>query len=232
MSRIVIHESWGPRVDGPQSNAVKLRRLFDGLAEIKPDWLATWFDLGESREDALRRRIYPHRSQTLVLEEFLEAARVRNDFGEDIPGWGFTNGAWTGSDTRPAGLSFWCDSTARDDRNANFCRLTFTVDREESPIELDEYRAILSLVVSVWRPDWAVVASDSAMELRQRADRGPLLGWETYLAGVDMERIPAGVRAENAQRGIVISAAETPWAVTDEILRGLREELCSSGALQ
>ena len=76
-----IHVYWGGRPETVRACAERYARWLRGLGEIEP-FFATWYDLGWSRRDALKRKVI------LTADHIEQLLAAHPTFSKSRPGWG------------------------------------------------------------------------------------------------------------------------------------------------
>lgn len=215
---------WGSRRESVESCAGRLSRCMAGLAEADPA-LARWYRTARSRTAART----PVPADAAGLADLLARGRNRrDDTGEAIEELGFSVGMWNRS--RPeVGLRASVGKTS----GVNAVVLRLPAPAEGPQLYRGRTaRAVMGAVAETWQPRWATWTTDPWREA-QAADlpRGPVVGWLTYLGGVDASDIPVEVAAERLADGVLVASAPDHADVIVPQVLGVRQHLVDAGAL-
>ncbi|WP_240358665.1 immunity 52 family protein [Myxococcus vastator] len=183
---------WGPRKELPEDCARRVDVLLRGLAAIDPSF-GRWFQLGRSRQEAVRRPIEPTRQ---ALERLIRRGRDRvfEDLGFRMRGW---NGVEDDYDA--TGFDVTCGGYA--DSMTNFCyfNLPSRSANAERVMTAEALCQLLRCMVLAWEPDSAVVTSAAHRDMVSSNPKpGTFVGWITYVSRRKgtVPPLPAPVRIE------------------------------------
>jgi hypothetical protein len=215
---------WGPRREPLAACADRATRFLAGLCSCSPV-LATWFEKGDSREDALRRRVLPERDIVMGL---LGSGRNQRDIDRSvIEDLGYSLDVWNGQE--PAvGLRIACGKypPTPNIKNAVVINLPYSEEGLGDLASPEMAKRLVGLAVECWGPDWATWSSHQWREEQGRPARQPVLGWVTYLRGMDGPRaLPPGVSLEPFGDGALVTSGDDIADVTGAKLAALRESL-------
>lgn len=168
---------WPARKETAGDCARRLLTLFRALRE-QGDGLDAWFELGDTRQKALERRV-----SVLDREHWLEIlARSRNMADRPrrpIDELGFSIGLWNGADDDHAvGIQVRCGSYNQHVSNCVTINFPAVSDRL---VTLEPMRAVLTAVAESFEPRWAGVMSRAAMDARDFSGRRPFVDWMVYI---------------------------------------------------
>jgi len=88
----------------------------------------------------------------------------------------------------------------------------------------DSATAIISALVDAWEPEWTTWTTDSWRNLQPSEPRKPVVGWLTYLRGVESKSL-TGIETRGLSAGILVCAAEDFERVSEREIRSLRSAL-------
>lgn len=181
--------------------------------------LATWYEKGRSRKEALAK---PAKTQDLsYLRSLLEQGRNRRDTDRTvIAELGFGVGIWNGGEESKqvslrvkCGL-YWVSSNA----NASLSNSVVL----ELPNDLGELKqagcmsGVLAAVARAWEPDWAGVISYDAMNARAFNANVPFVDWMVFIPR-RIERVSSPSSATRLDSGSLIVVQPDPPAVNDQV---------------
>jgi hypothetical protein len=168
---------WPARREPIEACASRLGKLLVGLGNADPV-LSKWYETGETREDALKRRAQPDDSGYLL--DLLHRGRSRRDVGgEVIEDLGLSAHVWNAANKgRAASLSVRCGLYS--ERLSNCVVLTLPEDLGELAAA-DHMAGALAVVATAWEPAWAGVISDKAMAKRRLHGHRPFVDWMIYV---------------------------------------------------
>jgi hypothetical protein len=216
---------WGPRAELVDVCAEKLARQLASLASISPIF-ATWFEKGNSRNDALKRPIDPSHAR---LRELLIAGQQRTEVPprEVMTALGFSASMWNGQDIG-ASLSASCSVTSARVPNVVLLKIPRPNGDAASLYRRESALGVVRSMVSVWEPQWCTWTG----HLLRQAVQGGLdeiaIGWATYVAdtdGVDVGRLPAGVSLEALNGGLLVVGDGDADSMTVPVAQAVREVL-------
>lgn len=147
--------------------------------------LSKWYKRGWSRDDALKSEIDV--SDMMTSTTLLEEGRNRRDAdNEVIPELGFRVGLWNGgTDGLDVGLGVTCGlyygvSQAGLHSLSNCVTMHFSEGLGDLS-DADRMRRLLAAVAQCWKPDWAGIMSNQAMDKRSFTASIPFVDWMTYI---------------------------------------------------
>jgi hypothetical protein len=183
MSSFFVGAYWSPRKESIEQCADRLHKFFIALTATDPA-LATWFEKGRSRKQALKE---PAKIEDQgYVRDLLDRGRNKRDVGRTvIEELGFQVGLWNGaSGKKVAGLSITCGLYwTSPNPNAGLSN-SVTLDLPEDLGELKQVErmsAVLAAVAQAWEPDWAGVMSRDAMNARAFDARTSFVDWIVYV---------------------------------------------------
>ncbi len=189
--------------------------------------LATWYEKGRSRRDALRKPVEP---TPVRIRDLLLAGRNRRDLGDRsvLEDLGFRVGMWNGSAAPDSvGLSVRCGSYTAVKGLGN--ALVVNLPSPEGEVGRRLFAgatagALVEAVVEYWEPTWATWTSHELADA-QPTDGG-VVGWMTYLSGPHGLKVPLdGYDTKQLGEGLLITLGEQPTAVSADDVLGLRAAL-------
>jgi hypothetical protein len=207
---------WGPRAEPAASCASRLAQCLADLGAAHPV-LGAWHRKGRSRSAASGG---PIDTGAEALASLLAGGRHRRDVGgEVIDELGFTQSLWN---RNPVAVSFstLCGAVPATTaiRNHFVLELPAADDRSAELYDPAVATRMVAAIVSAWRPEWATFAG-YAMRARQDATPPALVvGWQTYLSGVEPRPAPAGLRVDTIADGVLVTAGPDPLRVSDDLL--------------
>jgi Immunity protein 52 len=184
MSRFFVGAYWSSRKESIDQCADRLRKFFVALAACDPV-LATWFEKGRSRKQALQKpAVIADQGYLLGL---LNRGRNRRDVGGTvIEELGFHVGLWNGeSGEKAAGLGVRCGlywTSPNPNVGMSNC---VALDLPEHLGELkqtDRMSGVMTATARAWEPEWAGVMSKAAMDARMLDVKAPFVDWMVYVS--------------------------------------------------
>jgi len=206
MQKFMLGAYWNARRDGLEECAENARRFFAGLTEIDP-LLAQWYERGRSRKDALERKADTLNVQR--LEDLLLKGRNRRDIGREvIEELGFKISLWNGAvdEEAEASLRIHCGSYNERIGNSIVIDLPY-----QSSGWIEKATSLLALVVEIWKPRWAGIMSERAMQKRDFDGAQPFVDWMVYVPrSVKAVPPPGHVEPLNGLGSIVVVQPDPP----------------------
>jgi hypothetical protein len=214
MSGFFVGAYWPSRKESVEQCAERLRKFFVALAATDPV-LATWFETGRSRKQALEKPA--HIGDQSYLLGLLDRGRNRRDVGRTvIEELGFRVGLWNGGNGENAielgvkcGL-YWTSSNPNASLS-NYVTLDLPKDLGELK-QAERMSTVLAAVARAWEPDWAGVMSKDAMNARAFDARIPFVDWMVYLPR-KIDGLPAPASVTQLEKGSLIVVQPDPPAV-------------------
>ncbi|MCP2089638.1 hypothetical protein PQR68_29830 [Paraburkholderia agricolaris] len=167
---------WGPRREPVDACACRAGQFFISLSQVS-EYLKGWRPLGRSRSEATQA--VPIDLSTDALAELFMKGRNRRDVGgEVIDELGYRISVWNGGgDEEASSLTMKCGlySAVAGLSNAIVLKLPSRFDTTS----FDQVRQVATALAQAWNPDWAIIASRSALDLH--ADAGPFLDRALYV---------------------------------------------------
>ncbi len=212
--RYYVGGYWPARPEAAQLCAQRLAGYLADLASVDP-LLASWYELGGSRKQALTRRIDPSFES---LCERLSPTRHRRNQNSDTPAdaLGYAFSAWNGAEAE-AGLSVCCGGYSRHVSNSVLINLPDPDGPGRSIYRRDTLAALLRATVARWEPAQATVTTGALRTAQALKGGQAVAGWATYLADsaqVHPERLPANATAQPLGTGTVILLDSEPLHTT------------------
>lgn len=211
---------WGPRRETLDECAHRATRFLVELQTLDPAF-ETWFEKGDTRREALRRRVAP---ALPVVTATLAAGRNRDDFrGDPIEELGYGLDLWNGS---AISLSISCGMYPQTPHIGN-CVVLKLESATSAPSVFTELgaRALMELMVRSWSPEWATW-TNRAWRQEQGWVGKPSVGWMTYLAEPPpVDELPAPASAARVGGGLLVPAAPDVSNVNGSALMELRDIL-------
>lgn len=217
MSDLFIGAYWPARKESQEQCAERLGTFLRECANCDPV-LATWFETGRSRRQAMERPVDIGNRDYLM--DLLERGRNRRDVGQTvIEELGFRVVLWNGeSGMKAVGLSikcglYWTSATT----NAGMGN-SVTLDLPEALDELrqaDRMSRMLAAIVRAWEPDWAGVMSTDAMNARDFNTKVPFVDWMVYVSRT-IGSVPLPSSITLLEKGTLIVVQPDPPALNSE----------------
>jgi hypothetical protein len=221
MSKLKLGAFWKPRRESIEQCADRLQAFMAELVQCD-EVFASWYQLGRSRKDALRRKIDVHDRRTLLT--LLNKGRNRRDYGgEVIEDLGFRVGLWNGGpEERMVGLSIGCGLYSKVfGLGANSVVLGFP-EELGALADASKTSRVLAITARCWEPDWAGVFSVKAMQTSDWSGE-PVVGWMIYLPR-KIERVPTPSTVAQLDKGgsLIIVQPDPPSLDNPEDLERIR----------
>jgi len=181
--RYMLGAYWAARKESVEQCADRLHVFLADLATCDPA-LATWYERGRSRKEALEKRADVGDQNYLL--SLLDRGRNRRDIGRTvIEELGFGGGLWNGGkEGKEAGLSVKCGLYwASPKSNASMSNCVI-LDLPEDLGELNQTGRMARVLVAAaraWEPDWAGVMSKNAMSERAFNAKVPFVDWMVFV---------------------------------------------------
>jgi Immunity protein 52 len=215
MSSFFVGAYWSSRKESIEQCSDRLGKFFVALAASDPG-LATWFEKGRSRKQAVETSAVI-RDQSYLLG-LLDRGRNRRDVGSTvIEELGFQAGLWNGrSGGKAAGLSITCGlywTSPNPDAGLSNC---VTLDLPEDLGELNQagrMSGVLAAVARAWEPDWAGVMSRDSMNARAFDANAPFVDWMVYVSR-RIDGVPPPSSVVQLESGSLIIVQPEPPGVT------------------
>ena len=180
-TQYILGAYWSPRQQSVDDCAERLSTFVRDLCDCDPA-LATWFEKGRSRQQALQTML--DAGDREVAQRLLERGRHRRDTdGGVIEELGFRVGLWNGGRSgKEASLSVGCGLFVRlpKDNLRNSVVLTLPPDLDALS-RAETMTRIVAAAARAWEPDWAGVMSRHAMNERSFDARTPFVDWIVYV---------------------------------------------------
>jgi hypothetical protein len=218
---------WPARCESIEQCADRLQGCFAGLSICDPV-LATWYELGQSRKQALQKRADAGSRDYLIA--MLNSGRNRRDIGKTvIEELGFHIGVWNGgADGKESGLGITCGQYSTAPGLGSNC-VNLDLPERLGDLERAEHMArVLEVVAESWEPDWAGVMSGAAMDARDFTARKPFVDWMLYLSNGLVFPIPELLRPAKVQHvgkigSIIVVQPEPPDPANCQHLRNIQQ---------
>lgn len=179
-NRLELCAYWGPRRESIDECADRLLAFMRDLTRCD-EAFSQWYERGWSRKDALKRKVDVHDRDRLV--GLLEKGRNRGDFDKSvIEDLGFHIGMWNGGDSdKEVGFSITCGLYSEIvGVGSNNVVLLFPKD-PGALVDPERASHALAVVVKHWAPDWGVILSNEARNVRDWWQK-PFVDWMVYVS--------------------------------------------------
>ncbi|MGN7779815.1 Imm52 family immunity protein [Mycolicibacterium sp. 22603] len=240
MPQSYVGAYWRARAESVDDAADRTKLLLDGLAGIDPV-LSGWRDGGKSKRQALAQPIVNTDHGELVSR--LLGGRNHTDVGHQVlEELGYRVGWWNGAENyrTAAKLSVHIAVTSAHVGNNVVLELPDSdfVPQLYEPITA---RKLLSIVIDVFGPDWAVWTSHQLVEKQREPDRptedgrglilgrvsGHPAGWANYLSDidevhVDEAKLPKSAKLERLNDGSLVTIGDHPASPPVSDVLGMR----------
>lgn len=168
---------WGSRAESLYEIKDKVSQTFNRLMEIDEQFL-NWYEGGMSRKKALEKKVTLNNE---TIERLCLQQVKKGELDEKgIAKMGFLLGLWTGhKDEESSRVSFTVGSSFTSPHLCNSCVVTipFEGQARERLLRPEKAKAIIAIIVEIWNPDYAVLASN---ELNKALGIVNDIGWVTY----------------------------------------------------
>jgi hypothetical protein len=163
---------WGARAETVEECSKKVSKTLALLMETGLPYFQQWYKLGKSRKDALKHKVTINEAELVKLLE-----KGRDRFFPDL---GYSLSLWNGlPEEEDLSISFRCGSTfAKTGNTINF-NLPKKGEQISDLINFERVYNLLSRLIPIWVPDWAVVDSYSLIDLIPENEK---LGWLTFFS--------------------------------------------------
>jgi hypothetical protein len=168
---------WSSRAEPLTQVRDKVLQTFERLIVADEQFL-NWYEGGVSRRKALEKRVTFNTEtvERLCLQQVKKGELDNNGFAK----MGFSFGLWTGhQEGESSSISFTVGSSFSSPHlcNSSVLRLPFEGAARGRLLESRKGKEILSILVDIWHPDYAVLTSQ---ELNNRLNIVNDIGWITY----------------------------------------------------
>ncbi len=221
MNKFYLGAYWDARPDDLKKCTEDARRFFAGLAEIDP-LLAHWYQRGQSRKDALKRKVDTFDIQK--LQDLLRKGRNRRDVGREvIEELGFTLSFWNGAGEEEAEASVRVHCGAYGEWVGNNVSVDLPYQSEDLKW-VGNASSLLALVAEIWRPKWAGIMSKKAMRERDFNVERPFVDWMVYVPrAVESVPAPGHVETLDGLGSIVVVQSDPPVGDDEEELSRIQK---------
>lgn len=181
MSDIYVGGYWSERKESARKCAVRLALFLQSLSECDSVF-SEWYETGNTRRHALRRRV--DCADPTALIKFMEGGRhLRDTSRTAIDDLGFHIGVWNGAarEEKEVGVSVTCGLYTP---NPNL-RNCVVINLPEELGELQSSKQMTKLLAGVaksWDPDWAGVISRESRSARGFDPAIPFVDWMLYIS--------------------------------------------------
>lgn len=173
----IIGAYWGSRAEQLSQVADNSLETLIKLGQIDEQFLH-WYELGISRSQSLEK-------QALLTKETLEKLCLQKVKKGELDGngnakMGFLFSLWTGhKDEESSAISFSVGAQFNTDKLSNsvVIKVPYEGKAKDRLLETSTAKMILELLISIWKPDYAVLTSET---LRDKLGVGNRIGWITY----------------------------------------------------
>ncbi len=181
----IIGAYWGSRAEPLAQIVDTVKETLIRLSKIDEQFLI-WHELGMSRKKALEKKfsIDNDSIQKICLQKVKKGEFDEKGFAK----MGFLMGLWTGhKEEESNNISFNVGGSYNTDKLNNSCVLTVPYEgsSKERILQIEKAKAIINVLVELWKPDYAVLTSDN---LRDKLNVGNNIGWITYRKSI--KRVP------------------------------------------
>lgn len=168
---------WGPRRESIATCSESLASCLQQMAQIH-DAFGSWFRKGTNPRKGLPVPMEPSVLRSLLLETTEGHARKYGEF----PELGYSASLWNGEKEGAISFRVSCGSSDVKLSWPNSFLLNLPI---KDPQVNDLYSSVcihrvLEIIVEVWQPDWAVVATRSLRSTITRAGKKIAIGWKNY----------------------------------------------------
>lgn len=166
---------WGPRAEPLSEVSGKILQTFEKLITVDEQFL-NWYEGGMSRKKALEKKVVFNKEtiETLCLQLVKKGELDQKGFAK----MGFLFGLWSGhSDEESSSISFNVGKENERLTNACVISIPFEGAARERLLEPGKAKEIISILIEIWNPDYAVLASS---ELNNMLEIVNDIGWITY----------------------------------------------------
>ena len=221
MQKFMLGAYWDARADSLEKCTEDAARFLARLAEIDP-LLASWYERGRSRKDALERKVDILDAQK--LQGLLLAGRNRRDVDREvIDELGCKLSLWNGADEEEAEatVSIHCGAYSARIGNSVIIDLPY---QSESSEWVGKASSLLALTAEVWQPNWAGIMSKKAMRERDFDGDNPFVDWMVYVPR-KIASVPSPGRVEelNGLGSVVVVQPDPPVGEGHEELTRIRQ---------
>lgn len=190
---------WGSRSESLKQVTNKVLQTFEKLSDIDEQFL-NWYEGGVNRKQALKTKVAFNNEtiERLCLEKVKNGELDEKGFAK----MGFLFGLWTGhSDEESSSITFSVGASFKSPHLCNSCvlKIPFEGTARERLLRLGKARLIISTLVEIWKPDYAVLTS---RDLNDRLAIVNDVGWITYRKTIkQIPKISSKVVYEKANGG-------------------------------
>jgi hypothetical protein len=154
---------WDARAD---SLEVCTDRCFRSLSSLRQNGYSTFFLLGRSRKEALKR---PFEASVESVKALLRKGINRTDIGrEPIPDLGFSLRLWSGGDEAESyAISTFCGATCAAVRN-NFLMNLPAIGPHSLSVSMDRASKVFKELIEIWEPDEGILCDSGTIKWVQQ----------------------------------------------------------------
>lgn len=168
---------WGSRAESLLHIRDKILQTLELLATIDQHFL-NWYERGMSRKQALERGVSlsAENIERLCRKAVKKTELDNRGFSKN----GFHFGLWTGHpNNETSSISFTVGDTFKITNLSNVCTISIPSEgvARERLLQVEKAKKVLSILVDVWNPDYAVLMSH---DLSEKLNTGNKIGWITY----------------------------------------------------
>ncbi|WP_153799839.1 Imm52 family immunity protein [Foetidibacter luteolus] len=199
---------WESRAEALAIIAEKSLETLQKLGEIDEQFI-TWYETGVSRKKALEKEIeldieYMER---VCLKKVKQGELDKNGFSK----LGFLFNLWTGQkDEEASSISFIVGGgyDAMKLNNSIVLKVPYEGGARERLLQIEKARLIMSILIGIWNPDYAVLISES---LRNVIGAGNKIGWLTYHKTLDkVPETTKGFYCDSFKKGYLLTLLTDP----------------------
>ncbi len=171
----ILGAYWGSRSESLNEVKLKVTKTLEGLSQIDNQF-TSWYETGASREKALKRKVDP--SDNNFIEKLCLQQVKKGELNEQsLSKMGFLFSLWTGhGNNESSSITFIVGSSSKWLTNSCVVSIPSTGVARERLLKSQKAKSIISLLVEIWAPDYAVLTSD---HLRDVLQTGNKIGWIT-----------------------------------------------------
>ena len=190
---------WGSRAEPLDQVKNKIIQTLKLLGELDEQFL-NWYELGMSRKKALENKFVSNDEniKRLCLQKVKKGELDKNGFSKS----GFIFSLWTGhKEEEASSISFVVGDELKISNLGNSCviKIPYEGDAKDRLLKIDKAKKIISFLVEIWNPDYAVLTSHV---LGNKLNVLNEIGWITYRKSIKrISKISDSIFHEESENG-------------------------------
>lgn len=204
---------WGSRAEPLSQVRDKILQTLNKLSETDEQFL-NWYESGMSRKEALKKKVVLNNE---TIERIcLEMVKKGELDKKGVAKMGFIFGLWTGHhDDESSSISFNVGADSKWLTNSCVIKMPIEGVAKWRLLQSEKAKAIISILVKIWKPDYAVLTSH---ELGDKLNDANETGWITYRKSIKrVPKINGKIIYEKLDEGHLLTAHSSDYNLDDII---------------